>query len=1459
MGLGPIFEEENIGVTPGSGAISNGTGVVNAEFAAEITAELAARIKLPTTFTGNNVIPDVIVENTLVYINSDGDAALYPLSIITSQFVQVDTQHNEVSIWQEEVLANTVLVSNNAIVASNQAALAEGFANQAQTTANQITQEFVSNTTTLNSYALNGNVTLDFSDVSAMPNTYVPDWSQLTNVPDLATQTEINLLASSEDLSNHTENTTNPHSVTKTQVGLGNVTNTSDVNKPISLATQTALNLKAAESHTHVEADITDLDKYTQTQVDTAVALKADVNALAAHTNNTSNPHNTTKSQLNLGNVNNTSDVDKPISTLVQSALDGKIDSSQFNVANGLAPLGANNKVPSENLPDSVLGALVYSGVWNAFTNTPNLTVIVAQGNYYKVSAAGTTNLSGVSNWNIGDWVVSNGITWDKIDNTDSVISVAGKTSVVTLVKADVGLSNVNNTSDTNKPISTLTQTALNNKVDDTQVLTNVPTGAIFTDTTYSVGDGGLSQISFTSADNTKLDNIAAGAEVNVVDSVAGKTGVVSLVKSDVGLSNVDNSSDANKPVSIAQQALIAAALVLKADTTTVNTNTSNIATNTAGIELAKTIMSKADFFALSEKRIRDNAGSGFAEWGKHDLLASREAVNEGMSLGHPWYNTIVLGNENVAYHSGTSRTGSPIISVNGVLNYVNGVGSTGTGRSPNSITFPPAPDGTKTYDSATGTVVTHATSAIAFAAETATNKVITTRQDFVFLESFHEKISDKDVVYPLGNVQYGASTWEGISLSTSLVAQGYSAFGEWDTTTTGRGITWSTLSAADKVKFLQDSENNIYNDDGELIQVRYRVRVVEGLGDEWGNVDPQSTYTGNAGSLNYAYYNHILPKGHLTTNIDIGGSRQYLGSGDSIASSSGLPFGSGAFQSRHANGHNGLCFALPIALVQRLNQGGYHPVYNPEGCSTFWKNDGGFDSGRRWYEALSKSPSSTSECFYFGNTQTSGDVAPFVATWAGVISGGSSGRPTSSPFLYYDAIYAGQVQDLRTSSNRQTTNELLNEYSRKGIAGTIRGKESVPFTKVYTQTLSTSSGTGDTSIALGIADTTGINIGDVVDWQNSSGDYQRGYVDSVAVTSNINVKLKYPNNTRHRILNTPVVVACTGFNLAQYETLPYQDIIGDPARIAATFPNGVYGQWIPKDTGGDDIYPLNRKVSVVGSRQFTSNNGVTWTNGANIGVFDATMNQNTAGYSTHVALHQYSTPANPYELANNAEVIGELGDAFVNGRFESYYGGSLTNGLLGKVCTYPLDIGNLRIPLMSYIITENNALLWNNGITHNTPSIPGNSIATVNSPMVKTFPYITQENSQYYLQWVYKEMIWDTTLDNGVEFIDATDTNTITWTAGAHYHITTGAFRGFWYCIANPGTTIANTNWSEVDGFLMRHTGVKYFKRWDGNGFGDDNNFNIVSGESTVLDDNGNSVLVGQKRVALPFFTGKA
>ena len=59
-------------------------------------------------------------------------------------------------------------------------------------------------------------------------------------------------------------------------------------------------------------------------------------------------------------------------------------------------------------------------------------------------------------------------------------------------------------------------------------------------------------QEGYTPAEKAKLAGIQAGAQVNAVTSVSGRVGAVTLAKGDVGLSNVDNTSDINKPLSTA-------------------------------------------------------------------------------------------------------------------------------------------------------------------------------------------------------------------------------------------------------------------------------------------------------------------------------------------------------------------------------------------------------------------------------------------------------------------------------------------------------------------------------------------------------------------------------------------------------------------------------------------------------------------------------------------------------------------------------------------------------------------------------------------------------------------------------------------------------------------------------------------------------------------------------------------
>lgn len=87
----------------------------------------------------------------------------------------------------------------------------------------------------------------------------------------------------------------------------------------------------------------------------------------------------------------------------------------------------------------SVAGGLSYQGTWNASTNTPTLASSTGtNGYYYIVSTAGSTNLNGITDWQIGDWLLFNGSVWQKIDQSELVTSVNGDTGAVTLTYTDV-------------------------------------------------------------------------------------------------------------------------------------------------------------------------------------------------------------------------------------------------------------------------------------------------------------------------------------------------------------------------------------------------------------------------------------------------------------------------------------------------------------------------------------------------------------------------------------------------------------------------------------------------------------------------------------------------------------------------------------------------------------------------------------------------------------------------------------------------------------------------------------------------------------------------------------------------------------------------------------------------------------------------------------------------------------
>ena len=87
----------------------------------------------------------------------------------------------------------------------------------------------------------------------------------------------------------------------------------------------------------------------------------------------------------------------------------------------------------------SAVGGLSYEGTWNASTNTPTLASGTGtNGYYYVVATAGSTNLDGITDWQIGDWLIFNGTVWQKIDQSNLVTSVNGQTGAVSLTTTNI-------------------------------------------------------------------------------------------------------------------------------------------------------------------------------------------------------------------------------------------------------------------------------------------------------------------------------------------------------------------------------------------------------------------------------------------------------------------------------------------------------------------------------------------------------------------------------------------------------------------------------------------------------------------------------------------------------------------------------------------------------------------------------------------------------------------------------------------------------------------------------------------------------------------------------------------------------------------------------------------------------------------------------------------------------------
>ena len=336
--------------------------------------------------------------------------------------------------------------------------------------------------------------------------------------------------------------------------------------------------------------NFTDISSPRLCRINLGVDIGADVQAYSTILANTTASYTTAESGKLSGievgaDATDTTNVVASLTagTNVTIAADGTIAAS-------LSSGGDGDLIAANNLSD----------LDNAGTGRTNLGVAIGS----DVQAYASVLANTTASFLLADETKLDGIEAgaDVTDTSNVVASLTAGTNVTIAVDGTIAATDTNTvyTHPANHAISVITglQTALDDKVDDSQVLTNVPSGALFTDTvyddtaiqaavslntakvtnvdhplvetavptgavftdtntTYSVGDGGLTQINFTSADNTKLDAIEASADVtdtaNVVAALTAGANVAIASNGTISATDTDTvyTHPANHAISV--------------------------------------------------------------------------------------------------------------------------------------------------------------------------------------------------------------------------------------------------------------------------------------------------------------------------------------------------------------------------------------------------------------------------------------------------------------------------------------------------------------------------------------------------------------------------------------------------------------------------------------------------------------------------------------------------------------------------------------------------------------------------------------------------------------------------------------------------------------------------------------------------------------------------------------------
>ena len=252
------------------------------------------------------------------------------------------------------------------------------------------------------------------------------------------------------------------------------------------------------------------------------------------------------KDDVGLSEVDNTSDLDKPISSATQDALDGKVDK-----VSGKGLSDENFSLPEKNKLSNIEANATANAADSFLLNRENHT------GFQPISTVSglQTSLDEKVDKVAGKGLSTNDFTDPLYDKLVGLEGSRWKGVFPSLSQLEAGVPDPE--AGDYADVDTVGADVERYIWDSTDEMWVVQSGAVAPLTPSQIKqmyESNPDTNAFKDSEKDKLAGIESGAQVNSVTSVAGKTGNVVVNKSDVGLSNVDNTSDADKPISDATQ-----------------------------------------------------------------------------------------------------------------------------------------------------------------------------------------------------------------------------------------------------------------------------------------------------------------------------------------------------------------------------------------------------------------------------------------------------------------------------------------------------------------------------------------------------------------------------------------------------------------------------------------------------------------------------------------------------------------------------------------------------------------------------------------------------------------------------------------------------------------------------------------------------------------------------------------